>query len=74
MFVLTNQINRSWIWSFLEVGFVVSFLFKEGMRRDALHQAFLSFVGLRHMFRQSQLQILCSQTDYVICEYGSTGY
>lgn len=52
------------------MGFVVSVLIKEGMRRDALHQAFLSFIALRHMFRQSQLQILLSQTDYVICEYG----
>lgn len=56
--VLTDQINRSWIWSYLKVGFVVSVRVKNGMRSDALHQAFLSFAALSRMFRQSQLQIL----------------
>lgn len=56
------------------MGLVVSVLIKDGMKRDALHQAFLSFIGLRHMFRQSQLQILLCQTGDVICECGSTGY
>lgn len=51
------------------MGFVVSVLIKEGMKRDALHQVFLSFIALRRMFRQSQLRILLSQTDYVICAY-----
>lgn len=52
------------------VGFVVSVLVKEGMRSDALHRALLSFAALSHMFRQTQLQILLGQTDYLICEYG----
>lgn len=52
------------------MGFVVSVLVKEGMRSDALHQAFLSLAALSRMFRQSQLQILLGQTDYIIREYG----
>ena len=52
------------------MGFVIGVLVKEGIRSDALHQAFLSSAALSRRFRQFQLQILLGQTDCIICEYG----
>jgi len=37
--VLTDQINSSWFWTCMKVGFVAGILVKEGLRTDALYQA-----------------------------------